>query len=490
MTYRPETVGAVIKDILERNNISVRRFAQIYGKEGRTCYFSHQTVYRWMKGEGFEKGINNRLIEALADVGGVTFDEITQRFGQGVTIFSGRESNEFFEILPIWPLMKHVGDDPKLREAIRVSIRGRRAQCIDGTLQTARDELELGAQLAVEAKAPRVATYIKTYLCNVNEMLSNFDAVGRLVDEISYDADRFRREAEKTQDRDLEQLSHRFRTQSKLLLLWSQWARGVTPASVPEAEALLQDLEQHKLYQSMPYLLEFLARCFMNLGDVENGLRYIERAETCAYALRHAHRARYELFLDAGGALPTGKLDYRWQDDQILAAKVDLLIAAGKPEEAFESYRLIQLHKSPASHLSLHNWFNPAWQEVIQRQTVLTAETDEKLGYDFQDYDEELEASNDRRIQALNTYAAGEYESANGDLLMAGMRFQQAYDLAATCHADDVTAKSAIAGSRTAIRQNRRSHAQKLLGMIQMLIHRINNPAIEKDYHNVEEEIA
>jgi hypothetical protein len=55
------------------------------------------------------------------------------------------------------------------------------------------------------------------------------------------------------------------------------------------------------------------------------------------------------LFLDAGGSLPSGLIDYTWQEDQIRAAKLDILIAAGFPEEAIEPYSQIII--LPTGHL-------------------------------------------------------------------------------------------------------------------------------------------
>lgn len=484
MTPEDRDLGELIRIILREHNLSVRAFCDRYG-------FTKSTLYEWINDRGGVTRTPYRVIEALADVARATPADIFLRLGIDVLVVPSLSGPIDFDKISLYPLVEEIGDNALLKRAITTAIEGRRIYCYEGTLDKAYALYKRAVDYAIEAEAFRLATYLKAQLCNICEMTGKLDLAEDYYNQAFEEALRIQHDAIKAKDEYLKSLATRLALKAKIHWFWADyWARGTTTSSIPNALNLLRELKNAHYHQKIPYIMELLARCSINLGDTEQAIEYISDAAVYVYALPRPEFAKYELFLDAGGILPTGRLDYSWQEDQIRAAKTDILIAAGRPEEAFEVYQTLEKYLAPRAHLSFHNWYNPLWQEYLRMQAVITEDMDVKVACPFNDYADDLEGSGDLRVLALNTYSQGENDTAHEDFLWAGCRFQAALKEAAKAQANDVVIRSALAGSRAAIMQGNKPLAISRLSVIEEIMHHIDNPFLQRIYRNIQEEIA
>src|SRR5579864_7366493 len=340
MTTDGVTLGWIIRDILSKHSISVDLFCEQYG-------FKRSTVFRWIKNEGLIKQMPYRLIEALAEVARITPADIYLRLGIDVQAIPSTDEQLSVDNLQLYPLETLDPGDLKLQEAIKAAWRGKWIYCYDGTLPTALYEYERALVLAQEAKAFRLATYLKLAVCNLQEMIGQPGQAEQLLNEIQDEAAGLAFEARRTQNDQLAFLAERFSVDAKIRWLWThRWARGAGVESITDGLAFLEAAKISQFYKRFPHPYVFLARCAIELGHVQQALQYIELAELREFSLSNARFPKLELFLDVEPN-PQGKKDYSWKEDQILATKADILIAARQPEAAFESYQLIKFHRPP-----------------------------------------------------------------------------------------------------------------------------------------------
>jgi tetratricopeptide (TPR) repeat protein len=386
--------------------------------------------------------------------------------------------------------------NPTVLEAVKLALKARRIYYEEGKLTEALALYRHALYLSLTAKEYGLVAYIRTHICNIEGMIGNFTQVELQFAQAQDGALRLCAEAQRLQDNDLYSTGQRILGEARLRYLWANyWAKGPSFVGIREAEQLEKDFRKFHNHTRMPQLYNFFARTLLALGDTANAVEYIDKAVETVLALPHQYYARYALFLDGAGCTASGRIDYQRHIDQIFAANADVHIAADQPEEAFIAYQMITVHREPQADLSWYYWFRPSWQQYLhgQIQNKSFGESrlrDKKLEYDFDDWNQALEDTQDKRVQALITYSQAENDEASGDLPAARLKYQRAAVLGQECGADDLFTQGIIAASHIAVIQKNKPLAVSKINSIQDVIHKVDNPQILAKYRQVQQAIV
>jgi hypothetical protein len=252
-------------------------------------------------------------------------------------------------------------------------------------------------------------------------------------------------------------------------------ASGVTQSSLDAGKKLLSDLSSLKVTQRLSGVYEQLARVALALGMHTQALDYVCNAEEKVFANTNPNYHQFELFLDSGGTLPSGKIDYQWSEDHIRSTKADILIALGKVEEAWEVYRLINRHKPPRTLLSPQNWRVPGWVNFV-RQIDISSVPDDKLAYSSEDWIICLEESGDLRMLARYLIDDAEVYANQHDTATCLRQLERAKQIACQCDSIDLVIKST---AKRYLLTNAPIDLSDVI-LLQENLHRFDNPVIQE----------
>jgi transcriptional regulator with XRE-family HTH domain len=477
MSREDRAVGWLIRELLDKHNLSLREFEKRYG-------FPVGTVSRWKKGDNATvDDVPYSFIEALAILDGTSPADIFFQLGIDILEYFGKN-------LPQPPdfgvncLVQNLRCKPKVLEAVVTALRARWYFCERGRLDLALSDYQVALFLASDAKELLLAAYIKQFIAEIYEMTNKLDEALALCDAIQETMLPVMAEATCQGNHQLATVATNIQARSIVRWLWvTDWARGVSISSVQDGLAILDAILEWKVYHALPSIYEFLARCVLDLGFFkEKAIGYIDQALSWTYALRHQPYIHYEMFLDTGANPPDEVLHYIWLEDRMLAVKTDILAWIDPwdtSNTARESYRLIKRPCCPSLQWSFHGRPFPVWQKLLNEASAMSDDTDNQLGISVDEWHDYLHKQQLLRIEALSTEAYGVMEvNETSDFLVARFRFMSMAEIAASCGAEHLKVKGTIYSSMFAALEGNTSLAKSRLDMIKDKSIEIHNPGV------------
>jgi tetratricopeptide (TPR) repeat protein len=477
------THGWLAASILAKHELTPSQFAKRFGKRYE---FSRASAYRWASPSSVEMPPYG-FLQALAEIENVHVWELMKWLEEHE--HSVDASAIQYSKLKLFPLITNIDDRPELQPSIAHALEARRLY-VAGNLIEAGHKFEWALQDADKQKARLYAAYLRGHLLNIHEMTGSLSRGQAIYDKARRDIEETKSGATKTKNEDLKTIANRLELELELRWFWLDfWGRGARVNSLGEGQLLLDKIRDANVIQKEPYLLEFIARCHVALGEYEQAVDKINEAERLVYALRNPIYARNELFLDSGGSMPDGTIDYTWQEDQIRAAKFDILLAASRVKEAFDAYRSITIHYGPQTHLSIHRWWHPLFQAHLMKQNGIAAELDVKRILKPDEYERELAKSGDLRVQASNLVSLGHYYIAHGNFAQAFKKYQDARRIAHDCSAQDIEVEAGIGLISISSKIPKQQLDLRLLNVIKETLRNMDNPYLRKQFEDTVKQV-
>lgn len=468
------TIGWFIRHMLDKNGISVDEFCRHYGQ-----YYglTRTTLYNWRNNQVRETDIPLNLIQAFADLERTSIADICLTLGIDVNAKGKHvEMVDNVSQYRIAPFKQNVGNIDYFNRTIVKAIEFRRKFVQDGTLATAQTLLEYAIDFSRKARASSLTAYLQTYLSDIYRMEGDLSGAINLAERTIEVGQRLYNEGKRHRDDVQTKLGARIIANARIRQLSARFlASGVTRASLIAGENLIEELDKLHVEERIPGVYEILARIALGMGYLRDARYYISHARNGTFALTNPNYRHFELFLDAGGSLPTGEIDYVWSEDHIRSTEADILIALDELDDAWSVYQKITHHKPPRSHLSPLNWFDPRWVNFIQAQAAFTMIDDVKLSYSFEDWLLESEESGQPRLQASHLYNWAQYEANHNNTSLAIEKLERAQEVAMTFQAKDIAIESLaskyILGKRPVDRRE--------VNMLETNLHGFDNPRIQ-----------
>lgn len=476
------TLGWLIETVLNDAGLSVDHFVDMYGDE---YGFTRSSVFRWRGNKGKANDLPYPIIEALSRVAKKPPAEMFLRLGIDIFRVPLQANPKDITKVHVYPLVNgNLVGKPELQEAVRLALYAQELYLYEGGLPDVLRNYEDAAAIAGKRGEFLLASYIRLQVANILEMTGSITEAKEVLERIRESTQVGQKEAQKSGNEQQAWLGIRLATEAEVRWLWtSRWAAGITEESLVEGRAFTKRLVSSPYSLELPHNYVFMARCAVECNQIDEALHYLELAETRAFASSKVRIAPTRLFLDIN------EVDETWGTDNMLATKADILISAGMVDLAFQSYRRIKRHRNPGAMFCIQHWFDPSWQQLLKKQSLVTDDIDPKLLYTFNEWDEELEASGDLRVQSLITYSQGENDYHQQDYLLAGFRYERARELAERCSADDVIVNAGASASLAAALDGNRELAERRLNMIHNKIHIVNNPVAHTKYQHAMEAI-
>lgn len=339
------------EEVSEERHITIDEFCEQLGIRPRT-------YYDWKKKDR-EVRIPIDWIYRLAEISGRTRQEVLRYFGFP-TFFD--EERPQPKISP-FPLVSSLPNHPEVHRAVRLATQGRNSYGLYGDLNEARYLYEEAYELARKGNEPLLATYIQLILGNTYRMLGNVFDAERYIVRAQENAQDLAQQYDKPDASRKQHVATMLVGRAATLLATLDWSIGDLLTVKESAENALTQLELNDDYAFIPTVYYVLGRTYADLNQPERAFIYAKRGLDAALRLELPHFGSHALFLD----FPS-EYGHLWRVDQLLQLKTDVLIATGQLEEAEKTYLSIAIPKSPATTLSLHNWFSPDWQQYVAQR--------------------------------------------------------------------------------------------------------------------------
>ncbi len=469
----PGTTGWLMNLILERHDISIDDFAALSG-------LPRTSLYNWRNNVVRKWDPPLELLQALADLDKTSIAEMYALLDIDVNKHRHRTGKPTLVSYRTKPFLPFVRDKEQFDRAIAYAVSFRNEFMNEARLDRARRHLERAIDAAYHSGAKPLTLYLQTYQPDIYRMMGDLDQAERLSTEILKHAYEIHDDGSRKRDEELTGLGARIISNAlKRHIAIRHVARGITHGSHSALLELLEVVADLNIPEYKSGVYEELARVASGLGMKDAALTYVELASAHTFANSHPMYRRMELFLDAGGSLPNGDIDYGWAEDHILSTKCDILISLGRYEDAYRVYRRIRHHKPARSHLSPQNW-NAEWRAFVKSQVDWETINDVKLQYSFKDWLADIEESQDVRLQASVLYNQAEQSHQDGNLPDAKMYLEHAWSLATQCEAQDILIKVMAEKLLIARNEGDLPLAQKVAPVLEERIRAFDNPVIQE----------
>jgi tetratricopeptide (TPR) repeat protein len=389
------------------------------------------------------------------------------------------------------PLVKeYPASDFRINEAINSAIEGRR-KYFEGKIGIALQHYERAASLAHSRRQFILEAYIKVFLGNCQEMRGQIAAARKTLDEAIEIVDD---QLPNTSDAETRRVLQVIQLRAEVNLVWVKWAIGMHQSAIQDVGVSLgndQDIDREPApalsiragelrdYYSHARIYGVLARSFMSLGLGKAAKYYAHHSLTYAYVFEIPYYKQTALFLDYPIDHAQG-----WRIDQQACVMIDILIANGEPEKAFEYYREIRYHRDPASHFNLHNWFDPAWQATLAKMRAEGKLNGEDLKPDikYDLWENGVKAGGDLHIRALLKRSYASLQRYNRNLDHAQTLLDEAMITAEGIEANYTFVVCGLDACEVALEQGKLDIACEKLDMIQKTLAIIDNFYLDEKF--------
>lgn len=479
------TVHQLIDEIRDTRGFTIAEICDMLGIAERTYYRSKpKSSGEGVVLEGKELTVTPELILTLSQLLGKPCRDVATQLGYGYLYEEERKSQSDIDPYPLVPRL------PMNNRAIELAVEGRNAYGYEGDIRIAKVRYSQAVEYAREGGVSLLANYIQLLLGNTLRMLGKVAEAEQELLAVQTSTQVLAQQLATTRNgaSHLIQTANLLNSRAMAFLAFLKWSRGDLVRATIEAPTVLQQLEQNRDYAFIPYVYYVLGRVYHQLEQPDQALMYAEKGLQFAYLLAFLPYAKSIYFLDH----PIG-YGYQWRVDHLLQLKTDVLIGAGDVVGAEEAYLSMRLPKSPATSLSLHNWFSANWQEYKAHRQYLWAgreDTDSNISASFDIWRNDVEQAGNPHVQAIVLQQYAQTLLSGNQTDAAVYQLQQAMRLAKMAGADYTAVTSGIELTKAYAQRHDRGDKELAISTLDMLqgrVERLAIPSLWEKFHQARE---